>query len=99
MKKLKPILGISLLVQSVTFFVLCMVNLEKKKNLAKAFGLFSVLGGAAGAYLLVSEYKNRKAALSDDFSDDYFDEIFDEYDENDMIEEDDIDCAFAADAQ
>jgi len=94
MKKLKPIIGISLLVQSVTFFILCMVNLEKRKNLAKACGVFSAIGGVAGAAILISEYKKRKSEKNADLNNEYFDEIFDEYDESDMIEED-IDCAFA----
>ena len=94
MKKIRPILGISLLVQSVTFFVLCLLNLEKKKSLAKCFGIFGALGGIAGTWLLVSEYKSRKALQEDE---DYFEE-FDEYDEfdefDDEITEDEINCAF-----
>ena len=94
MKKLRPILGISLLVQSATFFVLCLLNLEKKKSLAKVFGIFGAVGGVAGAALLISEYKSRKALNSDE---DFFDE-FDEYDEfdefDDEITEDEINCAF-----
>ncbi len=94
MKKLRPILGISLIVQSVTFFVLCLLNLEKKKNLAKAFGVFSALGGIAGAALLISEYKSRKKLK--EMEDDYFDE-FDEFAESfeDFdADEDDILCSF-----
>lgn len=93
MKKLRPILGISLLVQSATFFVLCLLNVEKKKNLAKAFGVFGAIGGIAGAALLVSEYKARKAMNA--ANDDYFEE-FDEFDEvfDDEVTEDEILCAF-----
>ncbi len=91
MKKIRLILGISLIVQSITFFILCLVNLEKKKGLAKSFGVFSALGGIAGVALLVSEYKNRKklkvaeADLYDEFSDD-----FEEFD----VSEDDLVCSF-----
>ena len=94
MKKLKPILGISLLVQSITFFVLCLLNLEKKKNLAKAFGIFGAIGGIAGVALLISEYKNRKKLK--EMEEDYFDE-FDEFAESfdDLdVDEDDILCTF-----
>ncbi len=97
MKKLRPILGVSLLVQSVTFFVLCLVNLEKKKNLAKAFGFFSALGGIAGVTLLVVEYRNRKKAklAEDDLYDEFY-EDFDEFDEFEdyNVSEDDLLCSF-----
>lgn len=96
MKKWKPILGISLLVQSVTFVVLCLLNVEKKKNLATFFGIFGAIGGATGAYLLYSEYKERKAAneFDEDFFDE-FDEFLDDYDElEDGVDEDEIVCAF-----
>lgn len=94
MKKFKPILGISLLVQSVTFFVLCLLNLEKKKNLAKAFGVFSAIGGIAGVALLVSEFKTRKRlkAAEDAYFDEY-DEFISDFDDIDA-NEDDILCSF-----
>lgn len=96
MKKLRPILGISLLVQSVTFFVLSILNIEKKKNLAAAFGIFGAIGGAAGAALLYTEYKDRKNAdaLDEDFFDE-FDEFIDDFDEfDDGVGEDEILCTF-----
>lgn len=97
MKKLRPILGVSLIVQSITFFVLCLVNLEKKKNLAKAFGFFSALGGIAGVSLLVVEYRNRKKAklAEEDLYDEFYDE-FDDFDEFDdyNVSEDDLLCSF-----
>ncbi len=92
MKKLKPILGISLLVQSVSFLVLCLINLEKKKSLATVFGIFSAIGGVAGTALLVSNYKEEK--IKDDFFDDE-DFFFDEDFEDDFSECDDIECNFA----
>lgn len=96
MKKWKPILGISLLVQSITFVVLCILNVEKKKNLATVFGIFGALGGATGAVLLYSEYKDRKAlAEFDEELFDEFDEFIDDYDElEDGIDEDEILCTF-----
>ena len=95
MKKLKPILGISLIVQSISFLILCLLNLEKKKSLATVFGVFSALGGMTGIALLVSHYKNKKAEadLLEDDDDFYFDEEFEE----EFPEIDDIECSFAAD--
>ncbi len=92
MKKLRPILAVSLLVQSLTFFVLSLLNIEKKKNLAKAFAAIGAVGGAAGAYLLVTEFKARKCCdcCSDDC--DELDE-FDDFDDLDVCE-DDILCSF-----
>ena len=93
-KKLKPIVGVSLLIQSITFFVLFLVNAEKKKNLSRVFAIFSAIGGIAGVALLVSEFRDRKkaknAALEDD---EYFDEILDDFDDFN-IGEDDISCSF-----
>lgn len=94
MKKLKPILGISLIVQSVSFLVLCLINLEKKKGLAAVFGIFSALGGAAGTALLISSRKD--SDIEEDFFGDedfFFDEDFDE----DFGECDDIECNFVSD--
>jgi len=93
-KKIRPILAVSLFVQSITFLVLSLVNAEKKKNLAIVFGVFSAIGGVAGIALTVSEVKDRKkmkqAALEED---EYFDEILDEFDDL-QIGEDDISCSF-----
>ena len=91
MKKLRPILAVSLLVQSLTFFVLSLLNIEKKKNLAKAFAAIGVAGGAAGAYLLATELKPRKYCCEAGDCDD-FDE-FDDLDDLDVCE-DDILCSF-----
>lgn len=95
MKRLKPILGISCLVQSITFFILCLVNVEKKKNTAAAYGMFSAIGGLAGAALLYSDYKDQKAYDEEYYDDEYFDEFLDEFDDDDLIEENEIDCTFA----
>ena len=94
MKKFRPILGISLIVQSITFFVLSLVNIERKKNLAKAFAIFGAIGGVAGSWILYEEYKERKnRKLLEEEIYDEFDEFFEDYDE-DEIEDDDILCTF-----
>lgn len=96
MKKLKPILGISLLVQSVTFFILCLVNVEKRKNLARTFGVFGAIGGVAGAALLISEYKTRKKlreAEDEEFYDE-FDEFYDELSDELDVADEEILCTF-----
>ncbi|MBR4279406.1 MAG: hypothetical protein IKT34_04420 [Clostridia bacterium] len=94
MKKFRPIIGISLLIQSITFFILSILNIEKKKPLASAFGILGAIGGAAGTYLLVSDYKERKQALLDEeeFFDE-FDELYGDFDDFE-ISDDDITCAF-----
>lgn len=92
MKKLKPILGISLLVQSISFLVLCLLNLEKKKSVAAVFGIFSAIGGVAGTALLISNSKDEQ--LDDELFDDE-DFFFDEDFEDDFAECDDIECNFA----
>ncbi len=94
MKKFRPILGISLLVQSLTFFVLSILNIEKKKNLAVAFGIFSAIGGISGGALLYTEYKQRKAFdyEDEDFFDE-FDEFIDDFDDID-VDENEIVCSF-----
>lgn len=94
MKKLKPILGISLIVQSISFLVLCLINLEKKKSLAAVFGIFSAVGGVAGTALLVSSRNDNK--MEEDFFGDedfFFGEDFDD----DFAECDDIECNFVTD--
>ncbi len=93
-KKIRPILAVSLFVQSITFLVLSLVNAEKKKNLAIVFGVFSAIGGIAGIALTVSEVKDRKRAkLAAMEEDEYFDEILDEFDDL-HIGEDEITCSF-----
>lgn len=94
MKRLKPILGITLLVQSITFFVLFLVNAEKKKNLAKAFAALSAVGAVAGGVLIFLDYRERKQlkTAEDDMFDE-FDEFLEDYDDIDVCE-DDILCSF-----
>lgn len=92
MKKFRPILGISLCIQSITFFILALINVEKKKALAATFAALGAAGGAAGGILLYNEYKDRKVAEDFDPSE-YLDEFDDDFDDLDVCE-DDILCSF-----
>ncbi len=93
-KKIRPILAVSLLVQSITFLVLSLVNAEKKKNLSIVFGIFSAIGGVAGTALLVAEVKERRRLKNAEFNEDeYFDEILDDFDEF-GFDDGDISCSF-----
>jgi hypothetical protein len=87
MKKTKMIVGISLMVQSITFFILFLIYWNKKKNLAKTFAAFSAAGGVVGAYCLISEMKRCRCCKVDE---DDIDEDFADLD----VCEDDILCSF-----
>ena len=61
MKKSRLIIALSLMVQSVTFFVLFFVYADRKKNLSRVFlgcGAASFLGGS---FLLFKELKAKRA--------------------------------------
>ncbi len=91
MKKTKMIIGISLLVQSLTFFILFLIYWGKKKSLAKTFVAFSTAGGIVGAYCLISELKCRRHI--GEYDDEDIDEDFADLD----VCEDDIICSFDED--
>ena len=98
MKKFRLILGISLIIQAITFLVLSLTNIEKKKALAKTFGIFSAVGAVAGTALLYVEYKNRKM-LRELADEDLFDEFGDEFDgfedfDVDEVSDDELLCSF-----
>ena len=50
-------IGITLIVQSISFVILFFMLYRKKKNLANTFLALSAIGGAAGAYLVLTEAK------------------------------------------
>ncbi len=54
-KKTKFYIGITLVVQSITFLVLFIMLFSKKRSFAKAFLALAGVGGAMGAYLLCLE--------------------------------------------
>lgn len=87
MKKTKMIIGISLIVQSITFFILFLIYWNKKRSLAKTFAAFSAAGGIVGAFCLVSELKNKKCCSVEE------DEIDEDFADLDVCE-DDIVCSF-----
>ena len=92
MKKNKVIIGISLCVQAITFFILALIYAERKKNLSKAFAAIGAAGGIAGAALLIIDAKERRELREAEFFDDFedFEDDFDEFD----VAEDDILCSF-----
>lgn len=95
MKKAKMIAGLCLIAQSVLFFILFLVYWNKSKSLSRTLAVFSAIGGVGGAYLVLTELRNKKLsdALNDDFDDydeDFIDDLEDAFDG-------DISCAFGAD--
>lgn len=88
MKKTKMIIGISLVVQSIAFFILFLIYWNKKKSLAKTFAAFSAAGGVVGAYCLVSELRKKNCCSKIDEDD--IDEDFADLD----VCEDEILCSF-----
>lgn len=61
-KKCKFNVGLTLLVQSVSFVILFFMLYSKKRNLANTFLALSAIGGIAGAYLVLKEAKNEVEA-------------------------------------
>lgn len=92
-KNVKSIVGICLLVQSVSFLVLFLIFWKKKKSIASAFAALGAVGGISGAYLLLSEIKVKKNAESDDLCFDCEDDDF----SLDTFDTDDIECSFEND--
>ena len=92
MKKTRLIAGCCLIAQSILFFILFLRFWNKSKSLSRTMAVFSAVGGIAGAYLVVREFRNKKQM-------DEINEDFEEFDEN-FIEEleeafdGDVDCAF-----
>lgn len=69
-KKSKLNFAASLLVQSVTFFVLFCALWAKKKSLAAAFLAVSAVSGATGA-VLIAQLKQEIAGTTVEFDDDF----------------------------
>lgn len=78
-KNWKLITGITLLIEAVSFIVLFFMLYSKKKSLAATFLALGSIGGAAGAYLVLTEAKKemqaRERAALDTFSFDDDDDL------------------------
>ena len=70
LKKSKLTLAASLIVQSITFFVLFCALWCKKKSLAAAFLAVSAVSGATGA-VLIAQLKREIADTTVEFDDDF----------------------------
>ena len=69
-KKSKLTFAASLIVQSITFFVLFCTLWYKKKSLAAAFLAVSAVSGATGA-VLIAQIKREIAETTVEFDDDF----------------------------
>lgn len=61
MKRKKFLVGVTLLIQSVSFFLMFLMLCRKKKSLAKAILTVAALGGIAGCALLYLDSKDELA--------------------------------------
>lgn len=83
MKKTRLYVGITLIVQAISFVFMFILLCAKKKSIAAAFLAVAAMEGCAGGYLLW-QYKQDMNELDDGFGRDFFgDEEFD-FDEDDM---------------
>lgn len=81
LKKSRLFVGITLVVQAISFLCMFLILWAKKKSIASAFLALSAAEGAAGAYLLYQ----LKAEREEEFNpDDYLDE-YDEFDLDDSM--------------
>ena len=83
MKKTRLYVGITLIVQAISFVFMFILLCAKKKSIAAAFLAVAAMEGCAGGYLLW-QYKQDMNELDDGFGSDFFgDEEFD-FDDDDM---------------
>ena len=80
LRKSRLFVGITLVVQAISFLCLFFILFAKKKSIAGAFLALSAAEGAAGTYLLYQLKEERKKARDAE----YFDEI-DEFDLDDSM--------------
>ena len=80
LRKSRLFVGITLVVQAISFLCLFFILFAKKKSIAGAFLALSAAEGAAGTYLLYQLKEERKKARDSE----YFDEI-DEFDLDDSM--------------
>lgn len=92
MKKVKLIAGLCLVAQSLLFFVLFLVYWNRSKSLSRTLGVFAAVGGVSGAWLIVSEMKDR--ARSDELDEEFGDWDEDFEDELDDSFDGEVNCSF-----
>jgi hypothetical protein len=96
MKRTRLYVGVTLLIQAASLFIMFIMLCRKKKGLSKLIFILALAGGLTGAYLLCSENvryprrrKSVKSKATNSFADD--DWLFEEED-NDEIEIYEEDC-------
>ena len=83
MKKTRLYVGITLIVQAISFVFMFILLCAKKKSIAAAFLAVAAMEGCAGGYLLW-QYKQDLNEIDEGFGTDFFgDEEFD-FDEDDF---------------
>lgn len=101
MKKTRLIIALSLMVQSITFFILFFVYADRKKNLSRVFLGCGAAGFIGGSVLLFKEFKAQRAMKKLQANDPCFGCQDDCTNCPDAFfpEEDDLSCEFVDDAQ
>lgn len=86
-KKSKLYIGITLVIQAISFISLFVMLYSKKRSYASAFLILGIIGGAIGAYLLYLQ------KLEDDleYEDDFGEFLRRKYDVNECFEDADFD--------
>ena len=81
-KKSRLYVAIALLVQSFAFFIMFIILCAKKKSISAAFLAVSLMGGAAGGYLLYQEKLDWDEEMNFDalLDDEEFDDAIMDYD-------------------
>lgn len=69
LKKSKLYIGITLIIQAISFVALFLITYSKKRSFATAFLAMGLIGGAVGAYLLYLQKLDDDIDYEDDFGD------------------------------
>ena len=95
MKRTKFYVGISLVIQCISFGLVSAILWDKKKSVARALAISAGVGGLAGAACLISDAYDRKRLKECDciYDDDYDDDFFED-DDDITYDDDDINCSF-----
>lgn len=86
-KKSKLYIGITLVIQAISFISVFIMLYSKKRSFANVFLILGMIGGAVGAYLLYMQ------KIEDDFEyeDDFGEFLRRKYDANESFEDSDFD--------